>query len=174
MKWPDSARLLTVRHHNTDPRGADYLQSVRPDLIAVFGIRIQRRHVFSTAVRGAVNCHFSILPDYRGSFPEFFQVLNADWRSAGVTFHYVNDGVDTGDIIASHRHAEFPESVSPFELRYRNFMLMMEHYPRVLRALLSGTAERVRQNVAAGRTYRRRDVTPELRRELYERLGLLG
>jgi methionyl-tRNA formyltransferase len=147
---------------------------VQPDLIAVFGTRVLRRPVFSAAILGAVNCHFSILPHYRGSFPEFFQVLNGEWSAAGVTFHFVDDGVDTGDIIASHRHEDLPESADPFELRYRNFMLMMEHFPRVLWAVLSGAAERLPQKAGGRTTYRVRDVTPELRRQLYERLGLLG
>ena len=120
-----------------------------------------------------MNCHYSLLPEYRGNYVEFWQTLNNDLHTTGVTFHFVDAGVDTGDIIVSLPHDGLPESVSPFELRYRNYRLMLDNFPRVLHSLVDGTAERRPQPPSMSRVYRNRDITNEKRREFYGRLGLL-
>ena len=48
---------------------------------------------------GFINCHPSLLPDYRGGNP-FFHVIANDEKRTGVTIHYMDEGFDTGDIIS--------------------------------------------------------------------------
>lgn len=45
------------------------------------------------------NIHFSLLPAYKGMYPIVFSILNND-KYGGVTFHYIDNGIDTGAIIA--------------------------------------------------------------------------
>lgn len=45
-----------------------------------------------------VNIHTSYLPYNRGSYPNIFSII--DHSPRGVTLHYINAGVDEGDIIA--------------------------------------------------------------------------
>lgn len=45
------------------------------------------------------NSHFSLLPKYKGAFTSVYPILNGDSIS-GVTFHEIDAGIDTGDIIA--------------------------------------------------------------------------
>jgi methionyl-tRNA formyltransferase len=47
---------------------------------------------------GVVNLHPSLLPYNRGKHPAFWAM--ADGLPAGVTLHYMDEGVDTGNIIA--------------------------------------------------------------------------
>lgn len=171
-EWPSSVTRLRVDDLNGD-RCREALTRQRPEVIAVFRTRILRERVFKLARLGAVNCHYSILPDYRGTFVEFWQRLNGDLRTAGVTFHFVDEGVDTGDTIASIAHDDLPDDVTPFDLRYRNYMAMLEHFPRILRSVLEGRCDRRPQPRRSERAYRSRDVTNERRRDLYRRLGLL-
>jgi hypothetical protein len=172
-EWPSSVTRLRVDDLNGDQcRGA--LTTQRPEVIAVFSTRILHKGVFNLARLGAVNCHYSLLPDYRGTFVEFWQRLNDDLQTAGVTFHCVDEGVDTGDIIASIAHDDLPDDITPFDLRYRNCMLMLEHYPRILRSVLDGQSDRRPQLHRSSSAYRKRDLTDERRRELYHRLGLLA
>lgn len=47
---------------------------------------------------GFLNIHPSLLPNYRGPVPVFWQMR--DGAPAGVTVHYLDEGLDTGDIAA--------------------------------------------------------------------------
>ena len=47
---------------------------------------------------GAVNIHPSLLPLYRGPSPSYWVLKNKE-RITGLTSHYIDDGIDTGDII---------------------------------------------------------------------------
>lgn len=45
------------------------------------------------------NVHFSKLPKYKGVYTSIHPIRNGEQES-GVTLHYIDDGIDTGDIIA--------------------------------------------------------------------------
>lgn len=44
------------------------------------------------------NIHFSLLPAYKGVYTSALPILNGE-KHGGVTFHYMDRGIDTGDII---------------------------------------------------------------------------
>jgi methionyl-tRNA formyltransferase len=44
------------------------------------------------------NIHFSNLPAYKGMYTSIWPLVNAEIK-AGVTLHYIDRGIDTGDII---------------------------------------------------------------------------
>lgn len=47
---------------------------------------------------GTINLHFGPLPKYRGVSPIAFALINGE-KEFGVTLHYIDEGVDRGDII---------------------------------------------------------------------------
>lgn len=47
---------------------------------------------------GVINCHPSLLPRHRGANPYFWQIYSGDAK-AGVTFHYMNEKIDSGEIL---------------------------------------------------------------------------
>ena len=57
-------------------------------------------HIYSIAKLAAVNVHFGIAPHYRGSHTLFYPLYLGDYENVGVTLHFLDPGVDTGDIIA--------------------------------------------------------------------------
>lgn len=48
------------------------------------------------------NIHFSLLPAYKGMYTSAEPILNNE-KFAGVTLHKIDDGIDTGDIIAQKK-----------------------------------------------------------------------
>lgn len=85
------------------PEVRDRLAAERADLFAVvaFGA-ILTPEVLALPRLGAVNLHGSLLPDYRGASP----VQRALWdgrAETGVTTIVMDEGIDTGDIIAMTR-----------------------------------------------------------------------
>src|SRR5258708_2774481 len=62
------------------------------------------RKVFDTktlsmAKNGFINIHPSLLPKYRGPIPSMWAILNGE-KITGTTMHYIDKGIDTGNIIA--------------------------------------------------------------------------
>lgn len=72
---------------------ADYRYLLPPDVVAL-------------APYGAVNLHPSLLPSYRGRAPLNWAILNGE-RELGLTAHFVDEGIDSGDIIEQVRF-DFP------------------------------------------------------------------
>jgi methionyl-tRNA formyltransferase len=80
------------------------LTALKPDLVAVvaFGA-ILGPDVLRVPRLGAINMHGSLLPDYRGASP----VQRALWdgqSSSGVTTLWMDEGIDTGDLILQRWH----------------------------------------------------------------------
>ena len=75
------------------------LNSCNIDLgILAWWPHIISKEVFSYSKYGFVNTHNSFLPNNKGKHPYYWAVVeNCEY---GVTLHWVNKGVDTGDIIA--------------------------------------------------------------------------
>lgn len=49
----------------------------------------------------AINIHPSLLPKYKGAYSGFAIIENAE-KETGITVHFLDQGVDTGDIILQH------------------------------------------------------------------------
>lgn len=62
---------------------------------------ILSKQIIDQFPRGVINCHPAYLPYNRGSAPNVFSII--DQTPAGVTFHYLDEGVDTGDVITQER-----------------------------------------------------------------------
>jgi methionyl-tRNA formyltransferase len=78
------------------------LRALDPDLILIggFGI-IFRKSILSLPRIGCVNAHTSLLPCHRGPNPFSAAILAGD-AETGLTFHVVDEGIDTGPIIAQY------------------------------------------------------------------------
>ncbi len=60
--------------------------------------QIFRRRLYSLPPLGTINCHAGKLPSYRGRNILNWALIN-DEKEFGITVHYVDDGIDTGDLI---------------------------------------------------------------------------
>jgi methionyl-tRNA formyltransferase len=72
--------------------GADAL------VVVAYG-RILTRPVLDAARLGAINLHFSLLPAYRGAAPVQWALARGE-RVTGVTTFRLDDGIDTGSVLA--------------------------------------------------------------------------
>lgn len=75
------------------------LKETKPDLCVISHFeRLIKLPLLSVPKMGFINLHPSMLPDYRGMAPQHWPIINGE-SETGVTVHYVDEGVDTGDII---------------------------------------------------------------------------
>lgn len=79
------------------------LRALQPDLLLVGGFGIILKEPLLTLPRvGCLNTHSSLLPRHRGPNP-FSAVILAKDEETGVTFHVMDPGIDTGDIVEQVR-----------------------------------------------------------------------
>jgi methionyl-tRNA formyltransferase len=75
------------------------LQSNTPDMIIVSGTRIISKQILESVSIPFINIHAGITPKYRGVHGMYWALVNNDIENAGVTVHFVDKGIDTGQII---------------------------------------------------------------------------
>ena len=77
-----------------------FLRKYEADIfvVAAFG-QILPKSILDMPKYGCVNVHASLLPKYRGAAPIQWAVINGD-EVTGVTIMRMNEGIDTGDMIA--------------------------------------------------------------------------
>lgn len=84
------------------PNAPEFVEAMRalgPDLFIAAGyMLILKEAVLSVPCIIAANFHASLLPHYRGKHPVFWALRNGE-RSAGLTVHAMDPGIDTGDIL---------------------------------------------------------------------------
>lgn len=75
------------------------IRKISPDLFVVASFRnILDAELLAIPRRGAINLHMAPLPMYRGAHPENWAIINGE-REMGYTVHFLDEGIDTGDII---------------------------------------------------------------------------
>src|SRR3989344_5582719 len=74
------------------------IKALNPDYILCLVAQILKKKVFETLGNKLINAHGSYLPEYRGPAQYIFYPLNND-QQFGVTIHFMEPGLDTGDII---------------------------------------------------------------------------
>ena len=81
------------------PESADYLRSLKPDLIVVAAYgQILSQEILDIPVYGCINVHASLLPKYRGAVPIQWAILKGE-EVTGITIMQMDAGMDTGDIL---------------------------------------------------------------------------
>lgn len=142
------------------------LRKLEPDVIVLGGTRILREPILDVPAIGALNAHAGFLPAYRGMNVIEWAIHAGD--PVGITVHFVDRGVDTGDIVLRREVPLEPGDVIQ-TVRDRAHLIQAEALAEVLQRLASGEElEREPQDRSAGRQYYR--MTPEERSETEERL----
>lgn len=76
------------------------LQEINPDYIFVIGLsQIVGKSILSSARKGVIGSHPTPLPKFRGRAAMVWQIL-LGIRESKVTMFYIDEGMDSGDIIA--------------------------------------------------------------------------
>ncbi len=142
------------------------LESLGADLGVVLGSRVLRRSTFSLPRLGCINLHKGRVPDYRGLPPGFWELYDGA-EAAGITIHFVDSGLDTGDVIAT---SEIP--IERFDTPDTVLEKLHEEGTRVLTAVVESIAQGSFRRDPQPRTTRKTRTKPsraqvaELRKRL--------
>lgn len=88
---------ITVANHNDD-HVAFILKKHNLDFAILGDCRILKRQIFDIPKFGTINVHPGYLPIVRGNTPYIWALMKN--LPQGCTAHFIDDGIDTGDIIS--------------------------------------------------------------------------
>lgn len=94
-----------------DPSFHGQLRSLEPDLQVVVAFRMLPKVVWSLPQLGTFNLHASLLPQYRGAAPINWVLINGE-KETGVTTFFINENIDTGNLIFRERIVVHPEETA--------------------------------------------------------------
>lgn len=131
--------------HLKDPAFLRQMGELRPEAVVVVAYgKILPKEILSLPGRGCINVHASLLPRYRGAAPIHRAVINGENKS-GVTTMYMEEGLDTGDIIQQKKVA-IGEDDTTGDLHDRLSLLGADLLSETLALIAKGWAPRVSQD----------------------------
>ncbi len=120
------------------------IKMLKPDVICVVAYgKILPKEILEIPKYGCINVHGSLLPKYRGAAPIQWAVINGE-KTTGVTTMYMNEGMDTGDMILK-QEVEIGEDETTGELWERLEKIGAELLVKTLREIELGIAPRMKQ-----------------------------
>ncbi|MEI7848262.1 MAG: formyltransferase family protein [Chloroflexota bacterium] len=142
--------IFCVANHN-DLICKELLIQYKPDILVLGGTRIIKPGILEIPLQATVNAHPGLLPILRGS-------ASVGWAlykdlPQGATAHFIDPGIDTGDIILKRElqvfHHDTYESIN-----YRIAILSGELMMESLKLIEKGAVIRTPQDITIGETYK--------------------
>ena len=134
------------------------MRALKPDVIVVVAYgQILPRAVLEIPRLACLNLHASLLPRWRGAAPIQAAIAAGD-RETGITVMYMDEGLDTGDILLQ-RSVDIQPNDTGGSLHDRLAQITPEALLEALRLLAAGNAWRIPQDNA------RATHAPKLKRE---------
>jgi methionyl-tRNA formyltransferase len=141
-----------------DPHATEEIRALTPDVIVVMAYgQILPRAVLEIPKIACLNLHASLLPRWRGAAPIQAAIAAAD-QETGITVMYMDEGLDTGDILLQRNLDILPIDTGA-SLHERLARTAPEALLESLRLLTANSAPRIPQDNADA-TY-----APKLKRD---------
>jgi len=134
------------------------IRQLKPDLIiVVYYDYILSPEIIAIPPMGCINLHLALAEEYRGCYPTTWAIINGETRT-GVTLHYIDEGIDTGDIIAQTEVPIYPQDTGK-DLYERCTRAGVALFESELQSILDGTNDR-RPQSSTRRTLSYRRIFP--------------
>lgn len=120
-----------------DETSRRFIKQLNPDLlISAYFSQILKKEIISLPKTGVLNIHPGWLPAYRGAMA-YFWVLNNGSDRGGVTVHWIDGGIDTGEVLARRSFLLKPNATQVTVLMY-TAVIGARLTQRVIKKLLAG------------------------------------
>ena len=154
-RWLCDRDGVEVRAMLTDPTQLDLVETIAPDVVVAAGFsHIVPPEILAVPEEGCLNVHPGVLPETRGFNPNVWSIV--DDLPAGATVHYMDEGVDTGDVIAT-REVETSFADSGKDVYQRVERACVELFRAVWPDVETGSVESVAQADGEGNYHRKQE-----------------
>ena len=119
----------------------DFVRQCQPDLlVSAYFSQILKADILQIARFGVLNIHPGWLPAYRGAMAYFWVLHNGSDR-AGVSVHWIDEGIDSGEIL-ERRSFPIPDNATQETVLMLTAVIGTRLLRRVMRRLQSGQPAR--------------------------------
>jgi methionyl-tRNA formyltransferase len=133
------------------------LSGIGPDVVfSINSYRIIKRRILSIPKEGIINFHNGPLPRYGGVNVCSWAIINGETQH-GVTWHYLDEGIDTGDII-DQRRIGIAQDETAISLIMKCISAGVASFREVLPRVLDGSAPRQKQDPSKATYFSRKDI----------------
>lgn len=119
------------------------VKDLNADVFIVVAFRMLPAVVWKIPPMGTINLHASLLPDYRGAAPINWAIMNGE-KTTGVTTFYINEVIDTGDII-KRKSTEIHSEMTAGDLHDHLMFIGGDLISETLKELVDGKTNRENQ-----------------------------
>ncbi|MBX7491518.1 formyl transferase [Helicobacter turcicus] len=148
----------------------DEILALKPDLLVAYGCSILKPHLIKAFRDRILNVHLGLSPYYRGSGTNFFPFVNGELEYIGATFMYMDEGIDTGDIIH-----QIQAEIYPNDDMHKIGNRLIARIAKVYRGIIKEfeNLEKLEQpkDKKSGKLYRNSDFTPLATKKAYDNLA---
>ncbi len=104
-EWSKKLNIDFIVEKNINSNSSiDKLGSFGADLFVSMSYdQIIKKRLLNLPKKGFINCHAGLLPFYRGRSVLNWVLINGE-NYFGITVHYIDEGIDTGDIILQKKY----------------------------------------------------------------------
>ena len=136
-------------------REEEDILSEKPDLLILSGYtKILKKYIIYAPILGTINLHGGKLPQYRGASVLNWQIINGE-KEGGITILKVDEGIDTGDILAEAEYdIEFEDTIADITEKANN--LFPSLLIQVLKDIEQGKPKISIQNLLGGAYWHKR------------------
>ena len=126
-----------------DPGFIAALKALEADLFVVVAFRMLPEMVWQMPVKGTINLHGSLLPQYRGAAPINHAIINGETET-GVSTFFLKQEIDTGDVIFTDK-VQIGDNETAGELHDKLMLVGANLLVKTVHAVAAGTYQEVPQ-----------------------------
>jgi phosphoribosylglycinamide formyltransferase 1 len=147
-----------VKGEVNEVRYVDEIKSLCPGLIVAYGCSLIKAPLLKAFNRRVLNVHLGLSPYYRGSSTNYWPLVNKTPEYVGATFMYMDEGVDTGEVIHQIR-ARIYKGDSPHQIGNRLICDIALVYGEIIQKLKNLKTMNQLSVSSKSRYYRRADFS---------------
>ena len=170
LDFPDTRVLSVSRGDINSKQTAEEVKKYNLDAIVVFGCGILKTNIINICPDRIFNVHQGLSPYYRGSGTNFHPFVNGEIEFVGATIHYINEGIDTGDIV-SHVRPEIAVNDTMYEIGCKAIKTSVKEIINVLNVVERGTVLHGIKQWDKGKIYYRKDFNIESLNKAIKNVG---
>ena len=121
----------------------EVIKDLNPDFIIVVAFRMIPESIWKIPKFGTINLHASLLPNYRGSAPINWVLINNE-NQTGITSFFIDENIDTGDILFQQK-IKIDERINAGDLHDKLQYLAAEVTEKTINGILKNKLKPVKQ-----------------------------
>ncbi|WGH26045.1 MAG: methionyl-tRNA formyltransferase [Candidatus Shikimatogenerans bostrichidophilus] len=103
------------------------IKKSKPDLLIIISFKILKKKIWNIPKIGSINIHPSLLPQYKGSNPINWVIINGE-KNTGLTSFFINEKIDEGKIILQKKikikkNINYDKLYNLLSIKSKNFVI---------------------------------------------------